>query len=773
MKMIDTVNNQFFYEGVKFKRWIALNIRDGEKKLAFASPSSNSEMSLDDFYKQLKTLNIKYDCIKAEIGLKDSKVCCIDFDEKYHTVEWIEKHFPFLKDADYTKGNTKGFHYFVVSDYFKNKGSETKVNETLGDIDLISGNIWMKIEDVHKVFINKQLKTIGLNDIRNISPNFKEMAEQKLPKEVSQIIYEINNKEVKELLDIIDDKRADDGGDWSKVVASLKSEKLEDMARAFSQRSYKYDEFEFDEKWTNSNELSIGIIHNFAKQDNPEKYKEIIYKNRYANTRILDKHLNDSYSLLEHIQEPLFNILKFTDDKWYTLDDDNMWKRVKEPSAIIMKLVRKGLNNTRKFLNKKLDDDEDNKELLLENQKILDAFAKIDKPGFCSQVKKNAMIFLEDNKFLGKLDKNPYKIVFNNGIYDIKTDTFVDGILPQDFITKKLDFDYIEGTDEDEVKFITDQFYKIMNCNYEHMEYLFSILGYALSGDASKYQEFYTFIGQLAGNGKSALFEFMSKAYPAYVTNVDTDVLEADYQKKHKKMPRFADHRICWLNEMRKGKKLDVKLFKIIADGANYENEVMYGTSTSFDIQAKAFLLSNHTIDFDSSDKGAERRLRHVQFDSEFREKFDDDYENKRFKADPEFPKKLFERRLTFLKMLLERARNVYTDGMPKIPDEFVEELDQVLEANNTTLNWFKDNLSIEEDAKTCNNEIIDRLKIDMGVKITAKELGDYMKQLGFSKYYDKSQRKRYDGRQCKGVYKNILLRQEENKDELDFVDDP
>ena len=100
MKMIDTVNSQFVYEGVKFKRWIALNIRDGEKKLAFASPSSNSEMSLDDFYKTLKTLNIKHDCIKAEIGLKDSKVCCIDFDEKYHTVEWIEKHFPFLKDAD-------------------------------------------------------------------------------------------------------------------------------------------------------------------------------------------------------------------------------------------------------------------------------------------------------------------------------------------------------------------------------------------------------------------------------------------------------------------------------------------------------------------------------------------------------------------------------------------------------------------------------------------------------------------------------------------------
>jgi phage/plasmid-associated DNA primase len=773
MNTVAKVNSQFGYDGVKFKRWVALDICDGDKKLAYASPSSNLELSLDDFKKTLKERRIKYKCIKAEIDLKDSRVCCIDFDEKYHTQEWIEQHFPFLVEADYTEGNTKGFHYFVVSDYFKNKGSETKVNQTLGDIDLISGHIWMNPEDVCDLLVDRQLKTIDLKDIKNISPNFKEMVEDKLPKEVSQIIYEINNKEVKELLDIIDDKRADDGGDWSKIVASLKSENLEDMARAFSQRSDKYDEFEFDEKWTNSNELSIGIVHNFAKTDNPEKYKDIIYKHRYSGLRIHNKDINDSYSLLEKICEPLFEILKYANDKWYTLDDENMWKQIKEPSAIIMKMVRKGLNNTRKYLNKKLDDDEDNKELLLENQKILDAFAKIDKPGFCSQAKKHAMTFLEDDKFPSKLDKNPYKIVFNNGIYDIKTDTFVEGILPQDFVTKKLDFDYVEGTDEEEEKFIKDQFYKIMNCNYEHMEYLFSVLGYALSGDASKYQEFYTCIGQLAGNGKSALFEFMSKAYPTYVTNVDTEVLEADYQKKHKKMPQFANHRIVYLNEMKKHKKLDVKQFKIIADGGTYENEVMYGTSTTFDIQAKAFLLSNHTIDFDSTDKGAERRLRHLQFDGEFREKYEDDYENKRFKADPEFPKKLFDRRLTFLKMLLERARNVYKDGMPKIPDEFAEELDQALESNNTTINWFKENLSFEEDEKTCKQEIIDKIKGDIGVKITAKDLSDYMKQLGFQKYYNKNNKKVYLGSTRRGVYNNILLKQEENKDELDFVEDP
>jgi len=289
---------------------------------------------------------------------------------------------------------------------------------------------------------------------------------------------------------------------------------------------------------------------------------------------------------------------------------------------------------------------------------------------------------------------------FKNGIYNIKDKTFRSGIYPSDYLSKTLDFDYDENIDNEKIKFIHHEITKICNMNEICKDYYLSILAYALCGDPSRYEDVYCLIGQSASNGKSKLIEALMDILPIYVGKSSVKVLESEYEKKHKFIVSFADYRLLYLNEFDEKKTIDSQLFKDLGDGESVSNEKMFGTNDTINIKAKAFITSNYTPKFDNIDKGVERRYKHLQFNSVFGK--EEDIENLKFKKNRNFKEDIINCKNELVHILLSYAHNVYINGLPEYPKEYLEEKKSILGMNNEFGDWF-------EYAKTEKQIIIDK----------------------------------------------------------------
>ena len=375
-------------------------------------------------------------------------------------------------------------------------------------------------------------------------------------------------------------------------------------------------------------------------------------------------------------------------------------------------------------------------------------------------------------------------MAFKNGVVDMRTGIFRLGIYGSDYLTKTIDYDYkpLEHVDNEDIEFFRTEWKKILNNNEEHFDYFMKHLAYAFTGDSDKYQSFYFCVGQIAGNGKSSIFETLGKIFNAYVANVNSQLLEEDYSKRHKLMVKLKTNRIIYLNEMKKKKKISADIMKKISDGLTEDNEVMYGTSEEFKIQSTAFLLTNHMPDFDNMDNGVYRRYEHIQFDSEFdiNNKYnlkEDDTANKKFIADPDFCKKMIEKKYGLIHLILEYAKKCIDKPLPKMPEQFKEEKELMKSVNDEVKDWLESSLIVAGDnmckIHLSKTEIIDRYKQDKNLKLDSKTLLDIMKQLGFKDRYRKDTAKKGFG---KGIFKGLELipveeKKENNKDEYAFSD--
>ena len=502
-----------------------------------------------------------------------------------------------------------------------------------------------------------------------------------------------------------------------------------------------------------------------------KKYMTNLYSDFYQ------KEYKNAYVIADNATKYLKHTIKYCGGCWYVLEDNNLWSTdtKKKPLPYITKILRRGLTNSQNKLYKQkqellLDDTKTRKYLDDELSELDVGFLNIDKSSMSKQITENLTKFLLDDDFHLKLDKNVFKLAFTNGIYDLRTQTFTYGIYPSDYLTKTLDFPYDKNLNinDNDIKWIKDELFKICNCNQQHLEYLLSILGYALTGDSEKYQEFYLCVGQYAGNGKSAIFETLGECFPQYVQKVDSRLIDADFKNKHKFVPKLGECRIAYMNEMGEKAKICGKTFKEIGDGKPINNEVLFSTSSNVPCNAKAFLLSNYTPVFDKLDEGVLRRYRHLQFDSEFDTKGKykkDNPSTQKFVADLDFTKKLFAKKDSLLYILMDYANKVIIGGMPKPPNDFDKEKETIAESNLGMQNYVEDmivNTGDDKDRLT-KEEIIERLKQKFNKVPNVQGIMDIMKKLRLHTCYNKAKRK--NG--CRGIYVGLkIVEPEDDEDE-------
>jgi hypothetical protein len=466
---------------------------------------------------------------------------------------------------------------------------------------------------------------------------------------------------------------------------------------------------------TNKHFAMYGL-QNIAKEVNEVGYKNWLAKHgAYISLEILDKGEND---VAKYIKDQLISTLVFCNNRWFVCDKfkTGIWRIVTNPHATIISHIQNKIDESRELMLMKKQKEENleekNKYGVIDKQ-YMEHYKQVGKGAFSSQITKLLQDYLFDSQFENKLDSIPYKIAYKNGIMDLKTLKFRSGLRSSDFITKTIPYNYEEGNKEDIIK-IKKELLKICNMNEAHLEYYLSTLGYSLTGDASKIQEFYCLRGQKASNGKSVVFEALTEIMASYVLKLESTIFETTYSNRHKEIARWRGIRIAWVNEL-STKKQDENEIKNLADGTAISYKVMYGTMDIMPITFKAFIISNNTLNI-NADNGIKRRLKMFQLDSEFVADIEDDYETCRFKKDTSFGLLLqTDYKFALMDLLYSYSKKFVEDGykLKPYPNDWNEESNAVVEDNNDLNEFIMDRFDFDDiSAITTKADVEKQLKL-------------------------------------------------------------
>jgi hypothetical protein len=711
------------------------------------------------------------DYLAIEFNLKDTNIAMIDFDADYHTLEWIHENYPFLNDHKPFPGNTKGYHFFIKNDINLNLKKSINVDDK--KIDYITEIIWIKPPQYkeYKDYVPKFLDEQNIKKISDsILKNKMSSLVDKLPEEINQKIISYNNQEVAEILEIIDISRSENGDSWSKIIASLKSLDLYDLALKFSSKCpEKHTDLEFDTKYKTSNKLHIGIVYNYARLDNREEYFQIIRKYKFKNLHFIIDDFESTDKVSRKIAPFLEKNLKYFNKKWYKCDSNNIWVVQDNCYDIIIDTISSGIvNSKKKFIEeieKNLNDKDKVKFLEQQEIKLISKRREYDSKGKLSLVENYLQGILKEENFHHKLDSSPYKIVFKNGIFDLQTREFKEFISQDDFVSKTLPYDYnLDLINQSTCDKIAEDIDKLFTSDHEK-DYVLTFIAYCLMGIPEKHQVFRYHYGK-AGNGKTELMKLLDAVFPIYINKVDSTMFKKGAGRKHKFLELFQYYRLLYTEEMPDG-PLDPELIKEICDGGSMNTELLYGTSIEYKINGKIIMNSNNLLNADRIDGGLARRLQIVKFKNRFcnnQKEIEFELKTGAVKAylvDPDMRNRWINNPMCILDIINKYAKSYFSHGLGEAPKQFLEDKQMIIETNNQFETWLLDNIEVGGDYFESKTNIITRYKVNTGQNITDKSLLNIMKDLPYK--YDKAKRKNYN----KGCYIGFELKKE------DIVEEP
>ena len=367
--------------------------------------------------------------------------------------------------------------------------------------------------------------------------------------------------------------------------------------------------------------------------------------------------------------------------------------------------------------------------MIAKSKEYLQAYKTTSTNGFISVIIQFLRPQLTDDKFDEKLDTTPHILAFKNGIINLKTKQFREGLLSTDFLTDTIPYDY-EPCDITKKETLKGYLKKILNNNNEHLDYFLSLLGFSFIGMPHLEKSIYFMIDKTENgcgdNGKTFFFDILLTLMPNYVYQTKASLIETKNTKIHKQFAMMKGKRLIYLEELPKEKDTNAEIMKVIGDGKKYENEVMFGTSESIIINFKMFALSNHIPNIDPNENAVYNRYKQVSFNSHF------DRTGNRVEEDPS--KLLFIADETLgdtiktqyynevFALMIEYANKYYMNKIPKIPIQFVADTQETKYTNDKFACWFDEHCVKEIDGKIAlkllmSESEMNEIKVKEGMK--------------------------------------------------------
>ena len=315
-------------------------------------------------------------------------------------------------------------------------------------------------------------------------------------------------QEIKSLVSILNEKRADNHETWVRVGWCLynidKNNLLDDWIK-FSAKSpkEKIKSIEhgrsaercmtlWNEMKRQDSGLGIGSLHRWAKEDNTREYEEIRRNN--LGTLITKSMSVTTYDVARVIYEMYkynFKCISYKENKWYEFQPSRHRWIIVEKAHSLIKLISEdvvkqylksiyqlnkeatakasqltltsnnpptpspspipgsnGSNENIDIFSGKQTKESNGDDTLKMVEDLVAVTYKLRDISFKEKlVKECGTMFGENAKqFLEAIDANPYLIGFDNGVYDLQSDEFRDG-RPEDYLTFSTGYDYVDFGD--------------------------------------------------------------------------------------------------------------------------------------------------------------------------------------------------------------------------------------------------------------------------------------------------------------------------------------
>lgn len=487
---------------------------------------------------------------------------------------------------------------------------------------------------------------------------------------------------------------------WMKVGCILKKNlPYEEALEYFLSHSYvapfdnektKQDNIKQFNNWDNEkNGYNKNSLMKLCKEENRDLTLMLF---PYENFNGYLKDPTDCCEMVDKLKLTIKNITAYDGINWYSLNDINLWV-VADPEYNITREILRYLDYNYNYLNKQfIEADEDEREKLTDKISILMGFRKqvCNSCNITNKIKKQLSSLILDTDFGKKLDAKVDVWAFENGVLNLKTGKFRKGFRSDDYLTRHLDYKYNNVVDNDKLNYLKEQFKKVLNYDDEHLNYFMSIIGASLTGNSDKLKQIYFGVDGCDGignNGKTNTFSIFTKIFNIYVYKTNKTLLEEDNTKLHKQMVKTKGMRIVWADELGK-KRNNNELIKTIADGLDYENEIMYGTSEIFKVMWKMFVLTNHIPNLSSDEEAVYNRFRQITFGSHFDTQGNttkENYENLQFIADVNLRENIVNNyKNEMIAWVLEYSKKFLIDyTIPCIPAKFATDTKDTKNSND------------------------------------------------------------------------------------------
>ncbi len=675
------------------------------------------------------------------------------------------------------KPNNSTYKLTHIIDY--NDGDVKCLVNNHSDLDLIKILSIRNIKDKYKLNVSEYMSNIE-EEFESIPKNQK-VKKRKKPinkkrKSPTNKNFLDNDEElqfVKDCVKILSDKRVDSYDNWIRLGWCLHNidYRLLQTWIEKSKKSYKFVEGECENEWPimNNEGLGQGTLYLWAKEDNLEKFKQISEQNlRKCMLDSLSLTPNDIAKVVYHLYKQEFvcsnskkNIwYQFKDHRWNEIDDAiNLRKKLSD--EVVIKYEK--LNT---FLAKKIETTHDNaeKDVYMAKQKIiLKIISSLRTTSFKKNVIHECNELFHDSKFEEKLDTNVSLLGFENGVYDLDSFVFRDG-LPEDYIkfSTKINYEEYDEDEEEMVDVVTFLSQVLPKKNIR--EYVLKLLGSFLSGKTNS-EKFHIWTG-CGGNGKSKLIELFEYAFGDYCCKLPVTLLTQPRGRAEGATPalvRTKGKRFACLQEPDKHEEIQVGLMKELTGGDTIIARGLHKDPVEFKPQFKMVLTCNDLPSVSANDRGTWRRISVVDFPSKFVDEPDPD-DAFEFQIDENLDEKLKIWPEAFMSLLISYYIKYRKNGI-KEPEEVKKFTEEYKSESDIYMQFFNEKLVVLDD---CDNEGIKLDDIYFVFQEWFKEANGQSNKCPTRKELTSNLNKRYGNKNNKKVWKGLAFK---DKDDEIFMD--
>jgi len=547
------------------------------------------------------------------------------------------------------------------------------------------------------------------------------------------------------VLDCLSPNRAGPYKEWMEVGWCLHhidpSEQGFALWMEFSKKSPKFNEHETGQhrrewirmgKTHHEHPLTERSLHQWAKDDNPKKYHQIM---KASFIDFVEREVDVTHTHVARLMKLMYknDYCASVDSKkvdWYHFTGI-YWKKLPQGIELRNKMiteVAQVISDTRtKIRNHIISAGSGERESSWEEtrlKKLVKIEESLYQSGFKDSVMKDCIGIFYEEDFSQKLNANQYLIGFNNGIIDLHAPCTVNGeasqtVLfrkaePSDFVTfmagryatKNCDpIDYIEYNPRDPeqatINAEIDDFMEKVFPKPELRAYMWRKLASCLEG-ANKEQTYETWIG-VGGNGKSKLVDLMSMALGDYASSLQSTAMTRKRPESGAANPdimAIRNKRFIYMAEPDDREPLNTSRMKQFTGEDDVEARGLFEDQTKFKITGKIFMLCNAFPAINTMDRGTWRRVRAVPFESKFVDPGVDEVKPMEhiYPRDNQLDTKMRSWRTLFMSRLVHIYKTEYLHGgLGKVPaivtqesNKYQESFDSVAKFMNARIREIK-----------------------------------------------------------------------------------